>query len=205
MYTGTGTGTPSSKWADIGNGYRIDNTNPAVTPEMEEIARSSWFNALYVVGLDRLNDNSPFAPTGKMVIKPDLYPLTTNDTYRYKVQNDLTADEMKSQFDKVNVYPNPLFAYNSAASYSGQAFDEPYVTFSNLPNEVSIKIFSLSGTLLIELAKNNTSPFLTWDLKNADNLRVASGMYIAIVHNPQLGDKVLKFAIIMPQKQILKY
>ena len=203
IYTGTGTGT--AKWADIGNGYRIDANNSAVTPEMEVIARSSWFDALYVVGLDRLNDNSPFSPTGKLVIAPDSYPLTTNDTYRYKVQNDLTSDEMKSQFDKVNVYPNPLFAYNSGGSYSGQAFDEPYVTFSNLPDEVTIKIFSLSGALLRVIEKNNTSPFLTWDLKNTDNLRVASGMYIAIVHNSELGDKVLKFAIIMPQKQILKY
>ncbi len=197
-YTGN-----SSRWADVGNGYNLND--PAATDDIKKVAKSSWFDALYVVGLNRLNDNASFSPSGKLVIEPDAYPLTTNDTYRYKVQNDLTADEMKSQFDKVNVFPNPLFAYNSAASYSGQAFDDPYVTFSNLPDEVTIKIFSLSGTLLRVIDKNNTSPFLTWDLKNKDNLRVASGMYIAIVSNPELGDKVLKFAIIMPQKQILKY
>jgi len=42
-------------------------------------------------------------------------------------------------------------------------------------------------------------------LRNEDGLRVASGMYIAILTNPDFGDKILKFAIIMPQKQILNY
>jgi len=36
-------------------------------------------------------------------------------------------------------------------------------------------------------------------------LRVASGMFLAIVSNPIYGDKVLKFAIIMPQKQIQRF
>jgi hypothetical protein len=152
-----------------------------------------------------LNNSQPFSPTGKLNIELAAYPLTTNDIYKYRIENELTADEQKSQYDKVNVFPNPLFAYNSAASYTGQAFDEPYVTFSNLPEEVTVKIYSLSGILIRTLDKNDTSPFLQWDLKNEDNLRIASGMYIAIVSNPEFGDKILKFAIIMPQKQILNY
>jgi len=42
-------------------------------------------------------------------------------------------------------------------------------------------------------------------LQNESALRVASGMYLAIVSNPKYGDKVLKFAIIMPQKQIQRF
>ena len=49
------------------------------------------------------------------------------------------------------------------------------------------------------------SPFLNWDLLNESGLRVASGMYIAIVSSPIYGDKTLKFAIIMPQKQINRF
>ena len=125
--------------------------------------------------------------------------------YNYKVNVDLSADEERELFNKINVFPNPLFAYNAGVSYTGGKADEPYVTFSNLPNEITVKIFSLGGNLIRSLEKNNSNPSLTWDLLNEDGLRVASGMYLAIVSNPKFGNKVLKFAIIMPQKQILKY
>jgi hypothetical protein len=50
-----------------------------------------------------------------------------------------------------------------------------------------------------------SSPFLDWNLQNENGLRVASGMYIAVVTSPNLGEKVLKLAIIMPQKQIQRF
>jgi hypothetical protein len=34
-----------------------------------------------------------------------------------------------------------------------------------------------------------------WDLRNQDNNLVASGMYIAVVDFPNVGTKVLKFAV----------
>ena len=77
-----------------------------------------------------------------------------------------------------------------------------------MPNEeISIKIFSLSGQLLRTLVKdpNSGSPFLNWDLKNEAGLRAASGLYLAIVTSPKYGDKVLKFSIILPQKQLPHY
>jgi flagellar hook assembly protein FlgD len=102
-----------------------------------------------------------------------------------------------------------LYGFNTGTSYSNSAADEPFVTFSNLPTEVSIKIYSLSGQLLRTLNQDNKisegSPFLRWNLQNESGLRVASGMYLAIVSSPKYGDKVMKFAIIMPQKQIQKY
>ena len=82
---------------------------------------------------------------------------------------------------------------------------EPYVTFNNLPNDVTIKIYSLSGVLLRTLDKSDASSILRWDLENESGLRVASGMYIALISNQEFGDKVLKLAIIMPQKQIQYY
>jgi hypothetical protein len=117
----------------------------------------------------------------------------------------LTSDDEKELFNKINVFPNPLFAYNPAGSYTGDAADTPYLTFSHLPNVATIRIYTLSGSLIRTLEKNDNSPFMTWDLLNQDRLRVASGMYIAIVSVPNMGDKILKFAIIQPQKQILKY
>jgi len=203
-FTGTGTGSAAQKVADLGNGYAMDPTNPKSTDSLKNIAKSPYFNAMFVVGLQRTSDATAFNPTGTYSININ-YPLTTKDVYTYKVDTDLSVDEEKERWQKVNVFPNPLFAHNPLVSYTGQAADDPYITFSNLPNQVTIKIYSLSGALLRTLTKDNFSPFFTWNLKNEDNLRVASGMYIAIVSNPQFGDKILKFAIIMPQKQITQF
>jgi hypothetical protein len=122
---------------------------------------------------------------------------------------NLTASETKSLFDKITVFPNPLYGYNPQTSYSKSPSDVPWVTFSNLPEKVTINIFTLSGTRLRTLTtadkSSPTSPFIRWNLQNEAGLRAASGMYLAIVSCPGLGDKVLKFAIIMPQKQIKNY
>jgi len=102
-----------------------------------------------------------------------------------------------------------MYGFNVATSYSGSPSDEPFVTFSNLPEEVTVKIFSLSGILIRTLGQNDksspTSPFLNWNLQNENGIRVASGLYLAIVSSPKYGDKVLKFSIIMPQKQLQRY
>lgn len=49
------------------------------------------------------------------------------------------------------------------------------------------------------------SPYLRWDLQNEAGLRVASGMYIAIVTSPKYGEKILKFGVIQPQKQLPRF
>ena len=184
-------------WANLTDGYSLLRQNPRYTDSLWAIAKSPWFNALYVAGLERTgNPNTPM--TGTYAINVS-YPLTTNDKYRFTVNSDLTTDEKKDLFNKINVFPNPLFLYNPVTGYTGEPADEPYVTFSYLPNEVTIRIYSLSGMLIKTLRKDDTSPFMKWNLLNEYNRRVASGMYLAIVSNPQFGKKVLKFAVIIPE------
>lgn len=205
LYTGTGTG--QRPFALLNRGYNIDKTDPRVTDEIAEIAKSKWFNALYVVGLETKDSSDTFNPTGTYVINVN-YPLTVLDKYTYTPSLELTAAEEEAKFKTVNVYPNPLYGFNPLTSHGGKP-DEPFVTFTNLPNEVTVKIYTLSGILVRTLGTEDkssvTSPYLQWDLENEDGLRVASGMYLAIVSNPDLGDKVLKFAIILPQKQIQRF
>ncbi len=199
-YSGLGNNRP----ADVQNGYQLRATVPGATDSLIQVAKSAWFDAMYVVGLEALSPSDNFSPTGTLIIEPTKI-LTPADKYTYQIKLDKDASEEAAQFEKVNVYPNPLFAYNPGVSYTGGRADEPYVTFGNLPKEVEIKIYTLSGVLVRTLKKNNNSSILQWDLENQDRLRVASGMYLAIVSNPDLGDKVLKFGIIMPQKQIQYY
>ena len=188
--------------ADLSNGSR--SADASFNDSLKAIAKSPWFNSMYVCGFETDQPRDNFSPTGTFTITPGDY-LTPDDKYHYTAQVEMTTEDSKSNWDKVNVFPNPLFGINENVSYTGGRYDEPYVTFNNLPNDVTITIYSLSGVLLRTLEKSDASSILRWDLENEDGLRVASGMYIALIKNPEFGDKVLKLAVIMPQKQIQRY
>lgn len=215
VYTGGAwEGPRGTVWADLQGGdrfYPVEDS-PLSTDDRKKAA-SPWFDAIYVIALEKSDVNAQPAQGDKFVIDVDIYPYTADDVYEFttKPGGVLTDTEQKEIFEKVNVFPNPLFGFNPATSWTGNfsSPDEPFVTFSNLPEDVTIKIFSLSGQLLRTLTTDDkdspTSPFLRWNLQNETGLRVASGLYIAIVSSPKYGEKILKFSIVMPQKQIPKY
>lgn len=200
-------------WADIIKGYTVPASDTTFTAKEKEIAKSPWFNAMYVVSLQRKDDASFYNIGDKLAIEIANYPYSSKDVFEFNTNAGglLTKEQQQAIFDKVNVFPNPLFAYNIATSYDAtKTPDDPFVTFTNLPEQVTIKIFTLSGSLVRTLTESDkqggvTSPFLQWDLKNEKGLRVASGMYLAIVSSQQFGEKVLKLAIIQPQKQLKRY
>ena len=209
---GTNPGYADLNGATVSNGLFYTIPIDANISETEsKIAKSSFFNTLYAVGLQRLDLNNFWSDGDEVVITLENYPYTSADLFEFQTSKGgvLTEEEEKALFETVNVYPNPLYGFNVATSYTNSPADEPFVTFSNLPEEVSIKVYSLSGQLLRTLGaadkSSATSPFLRWNLQNESGLRVASGMYFAIVSSPKYGEKVLKFAIVMPQKQIQKY
>ncbi|MBO8131305.1 MAG: hypothetical protein H0Z29_07300 [Candidatus Marinimicrobia bacterium] len=111
-------------------------------------------------------------------------------------------DSAKKAVEKINVFPNPYYAYNAL---SDNMYDN-YVTFTHLPAKATIRIFTLSGIEVRKLEKNDpSSQFLRWDLKNEKGLPVASGLYIAYIDLPDLNKhKILKFFIIQSE-QILEY
>lgn len=205
---------PNAGYADL-NGAGVSNgifypipDEANLTQDERNIVESPFFNTLYAVGIQKATPGSTFMSGDRIVIGVDTYPYTTADVFQFQTSEGgaLTYEQEKELFNSVNVFPNPLYGFNVATSYTNSSSDEPFVTFSNLPDEVTIKIYSLSGQLLRTLTQPaNPTPFLSWDLLNESGLRVASGLYLAIVSSPKYGDKVLKFSIIMPQKQIQKY
>lgn len=206
QYTGN-----SNVWADILRGFSL--SAPGATQEQINIAASRLFNPLYTVGFKR-HEGSQITP-GTLAIPVQTYPYTDMDEFTFKTRTGgaLTENEEKNLFDKINVFPNPLYGFNPATSYSNSPADEPFVTFSNLPQEdVTVRIYTLSGTLIRTLTSDDpnirstpAAPFMQWDLQNESGLRVASGLYLAIVSVPNFGEKILKFSIIMPQKQLQRF
>ena len=101
----------------------------------------------------------------------------------------------------VKVFPNPY--------YGGQSLEtDPFnrfIYFSNLPSVCNIYIYSLSGTLVRQIVRNNSDPnnsLEPWDLQNFDQIPVASGMYVVYVDAGSLGTKTLKIAIFTPVERI---
>jgi hypothetical protein len=217
-FTGGAFSTPGGEefvWADLtktsGSAKDAPDDATNITEDQRTIFNSKWFNTLYAVGFQRQDEGSFYSDGDVLTIPVTVYPYTEEDVYQFQTETGggLTEDEERELFNTVNVYPNPLYGFNVATSYTNSPSDEPFVTFSNLPEEITVRIYSLSGQLLRTLTQADksspTSPFIRWDLQNESALRVASGLYLAVVNSPKYGVKVLKFSIIMPEKQIQKF
>jgi hypothetical protein len=92
--------------------------------------------------------------------------------------------------DLIRIVPNPYYAYSG---YEANRLDNK-VKFTNLPKKCDITIFSLDGTLIRRLTKDDAlRTYLDWDLKNAKSVPIASGMYLIHVKSEGIGEVVLKW------------
>ncbi len=126
-------------------------------------------------------------------------PLGTGDKFTFTAPSvTTTADLMKEDVNKVNVFPNPYYGVNPQEINKYQRF----VTFTHLPANATIKIFNIAGQLVRTIVKDPTSgQFLRWDLATDSGLPVASGIYVAYIDMPDQGVvKKLKVAIIQEQQ-----
>jgi hypothetical protein len=89
------------------------------------------------------------------------------------------------------VYPNP-FKPNSPGR-----FQAARMTFKNLPQQATIRVFSIAGKEVAELHKTDTSvDYYEWDAVNFGGQKLASGVYIFYMTSPGGGHAKGKFAII---------
>ena len=104
----------------------------------------------------------------------------------------------RKRLDEINVFPNPYFGSQDAE----RGLNEQFVTFSNLPEECRIRIFTLSGQPFRILNHVNGTPFERWDLRTENGLPIGSAMYLAIVETA-FGKKVLKLGVINRESRYL--
>ncbi|XZF13575.1 hypothetical protein ACTHGU_17480 [Chitinophagaceae bacterium MMS25-I14] len=92
--------------------------------------------------------------------------------------------------DLINIVPNPYYGY---AGYEINRLDTR-VRITNLPKRATVNIYSLDGTLIRRLEKDNANvSYIDWDLRNAASLPVASGMYMVHVNAVGIGETVLRW------------
>jgi hypothetical protein len=120
-----------------------------------------------------------------------LYSFSTRDL---ATQTNV-ATVAESSLDIINIVPNPYYAFSG---YETNRLDNR-VKFINLPQTCTISIYNVSGTLVRKFRKDNDLTYLDWDLRNANNIPIAGGVYICHIDVPNVGEKVLKwFGVMRP-------
>jgi hypothetical protein len=99
----------------------------------------------------------------------------------------------------VSVYPNPYYGFHELET----SRSDKYVSFNNLPPKATISIYTLGGTFVRKIEKDDAGQFAQWDLTNQYEYPVASGLYIVHVESGG-NEKIMKLALVQ-ETQVLKY
>lgn len=130
-----------------------------------------------------------------------IYPFEHGEVYSFSTTgefiNPAAAQSLAQQ--EPYVVPNP---YVGLASFEAERFaisgrGERRMEFRNLPQNCTIRIFTVRGEL-VQTLHHDGSDFgmVPWDLRSKDNLEVAPGLYLYHVEAGTLGKHIGKFAII---------
>ena len=120
-----------------------------------------------------------------------LYNFTTRGMAPKVLSDASNNSDKQSLLDLIGVVPNPYFAY--AESYEQSRLDTR-VRIINLPRTAEISIYSVDGSMVRRLKKDNPNvSYVDWDLRNTKGLPVASGMYLMHVRADGIGETILRF------------
>jgi hypothetical protein len=187
------------------------NTSPTPTNKRKALSQAMWVIPAMTAPSFSMKDGLP--PTEVKITlnmrKPYTKSLAGGDsTYlpRYtfsteSIYNNVNSETGKNSVDKINVVPNPYYA---TSGYESSAIDAR-VKITNLPPKCTISIYSLNGTLVRRIEKDDIETFVDWDLKNNGKVPVASGFYIIHVDCGDLGEKILKWYGVMRQLDLDTY
>jgi hypothetical protein len=119
------------------------------------------------------------------------YRFSTSDIVAEKGDHKTAVNAL----DMINVVPNPYYAYST---YETSQLDNR-IKITNLPRRATISIYTISGTLVRQIKKNDKLTSVDWNLKNTFGIPVASGLYVIHVDAKGVGERVLKwFGVMRP-------
>lgn len=135
--------------------------------------------------------------------------LGTGDIFQFETSGaHVDQAEAASEMDDIRVVPNP---YVAAASWEDPPLSaglvgrgEREIHFIHLPQECTIRIFTISGFLVDTIHHDSSAETgdgtlkgeAKWNLVSKDGMDVAYGVYIYHVHAPGVGEKIGRFAVI---------
>jgi len=122
-------------------------------------------------------------------------PLFAGDKFRITPAKAQLSNTQagKENINKISVFPNPYFGGNSIR----EPGEQNYVRFTGLPTKATIRIYTLAGLFVRSIEKDGINQYMDWNLKTENGASVASGIYIAYIDMPGIGEKILKLAVVM--------
>ncbi|MCB0696698.1 MAG: T9SS type A sorting domain-containing protein, partial [Chitinophagaceae bacterium] len=118
-----------------------------------------------------------------------LYYFSTGNLAPIKLGDNANADK-DALLDRIHAVPNPYYGYTG---YELNRYDTK-VKIINLPAKATVSIYSLDGTLVRRIEKDNANvSYVDWDIRNAKSLPIASGMYLMHVKAEGIGEKVIRW------------
>jgi hypothetical protein len=121
----------------------------------------------------------------------NIYTFSTRDIASEVLSNPTLVEELEN----IRIVPNPYYALSK---YETSKLDNR-IKVTGLPEECTVRIYNIQGTLIRTYRKADPLTFLDWDLKNSKNVPIAGGLYIVHVDVPGVGEKVLKwFGVMRP-------
>jgi hypothetical protein len=147
-----------------------------------------------------------YVPPG-VVPKNNGWPLYTFSTEGLAPQkladaaNPYSSDK-QALLDRIFVVPNPYYA--NSPSYEANRLDTR-VRIINLPQRATVTVYSLDGTLIRKIDKDNNQAYVDWDIRNAKGLPIASGMYLVHVNAEGIGEKIIRWFGAMRPIDITQY
>ena len=197
--------------ACTGSARGLDQEGP------ELMGRNIWF----VWNLDDVSDGSIDAFSGEDVDgdgvgdntgmeKGSVLRIITNKTNQ--LTDEFTIDtktlkpastDPKEDVKMVNVFPNPYMGRHELEGTDSVLPLPKYVTFNHLPTsqDVYFKVFNVAGTMVANFQKDTNTQYQRWNMRNANDFPLASGVYGIHIDMPGLGtSKVLKFAMVTEEE-----
>jgi hypothetical protein len=163
--------------------------------------RHIWLGSLFRIDFRGVSaENMPDA--GDVYRIECFRAFTTSDSVLFQIA---TAEdqgiEQKEDLDKVRVVPNPYIITNSMepAVRNNTLNQRRRLMFTNVPEECTIKIFTMSGYLVdrIEVHNDADNGIVHWDMLTKENLEIAAGVYLYHIKSLKTGEeKLSKFAVI---------
>jgi hypothetical protein len=129
-------------------------------------------------------------------------PFGNGDVFQFASISSESIDRQlaKTELDDIAVVPNPYLVGNvlepKTNTTSGRG--TRVLTFINLPQKCTIRIYNVRGYLVDTIEHNTASNSGTaqWNLTSKDGIDVAFGIYLYHVDAPGIGTKVGKFGVI---------
>ena len=182
--------------------------NSSYYPTLDMLADQTSSDLMFVWSPKLISSQSPFYTVNDeltiypyTVTRPEIapgFPLYYDVNTVAPIVGNSSVATQNADMNRITVVPNPYYGFNNLESSSSGRF----VTFRRLPINCTIKIYTLNGDLIRKLEKNDQNSTLRWDMNNFDGVPIASGVYIALIDAPGIGDKVVKLAIFTPQERI---